>query len=317
MFENKEYVYAVYTEKSFSKAAQKLYISQPCLSAMIKKTEKKLGVPLFQRNTRTLHLTEYGEKYIRYIEQIMKIEGEMQQYLDDIQGIRSGHISVGANNVCTSFVLPQMIRKFSETYSDIEIVLSEGNRSYLEEQLKNGRLDLVMDNYPVDLNIYEQVPIFKERLFFACPPDMAEHFAWFYTADDIICKRYLHQDAASKEDTLPQILLKEHSWIIVKKGNDTRNKFEVLCEKYHLAVKRLFEVDQLTTAYHMAVGGLGLTVVSDTLIRNLSDASKRIYYPFPAELAEREMYFHFLKNEYQSMALKQFIIDCCAFHSIF
>ena len=56
----KEYIYAVYQEKSFSKAARKLYVSQPWLSATIKKAEEELGLPLFDRSTNPISLTEAG-----------------------------------------------------------------------------------------------------------------------------------------------------------------------------------------------------------------------------------------------------------------
>ena len=64
MFRNMEYIYAVYRAGSFSAAAKELYITQPCLSAMVKKTEMQLGVPIFDRNTKPLRLTEYGVQYI-------------------------------------------------------------------------------------------------------------------------------------------------------------------------------------------------------------------------------------------------------------
>ena len=63
MFDGKEYVYAVYEEKSFSKAAQKLYITQPALSTAIKKVEKKIGTPIFDRSTSPIGLTP-GVKFI-------------------------------------------------------------------------------------------------------------------------------------------------------------------------------------------------------------------------------------------------------------
>lgn len=61
MFKGKKYVYEVYREKSFSKAAQNLYISQPSLSARIKQIEEQIGEPLFDRSTNPLQLTEIGK----------------------------------------------------------------------------------------------------------------------------------------------------------------------------------------------------------------------------------------------------------------
>ena len=59
------YVYEVYKERSFSKAAENLYISQPALSAMIKKVENKVGMPLFDRSTNPIQLTDCGKRYIK------------------------------------------------------------------------------------------------------------------------------------------------------------------------------------------------------------------------------------------------------------
>ena len=70
MFEGKKYVYEVYKTRSFSKAAANLYISQPSLSATIKKIEARLGTPIFDRSTSPIMLTECGEKYIHYVEHL-------------------------------------------------------------------------------------------------------------------------------------------------------------------------------------------------------------------------------------------------------
>lgn len=74
MFSGMNYVYEVYKEQSFSKAAENLYISQPALSSMIKKIETKIGMPLFDRSTSPIQLTECGKKYIKTAEKIMDLE---------------------------------------------------------------------------------------------------------------------------------------------------------------------------------------------------------------------------------------------------
>ena len=76
MLNYKEYIYAIYQEKSFSKAAKKLYVSQPWLSATVKKVEQQLQIPLFDRSTNPISLTEAGRYYIEQIERIMAIEEE-------------------------------------------------------------------------------------------------------------------------------------------------------------------------------------------------------------------------------------------------
>ena len=78
MLRNMEYVYEVYKERSFTRAAKNLYVTQPCLSALVKKTEEKLGFPIFNRSANPLQLTEYGKEYIRYIERMQALENEFE-----------------------------------------------------------------------------------------------------------------------------------------------------------------------------------------------------------------------------------------------
>ena len=81
MFKKMDYVYAVYKEKSFTKAAEKLFISQPCLSAAIKKIEDEIGVPLFERRYSSVRPTKIGLEYIAAIEQI---KATQQDFLSKI-----------------------------------------------------------------------------------------------------------------------------------------------------------------------------------------------------------------------------------------
>lgn len=74
MFQGMEYVYEVYKEKSFSKAAASLFISQPSLSANVKRIEKRIGCPIFDRSTKPLQLTECGRKYIESVERSWKLK---------------------------------------------------------------------------------------------------------------------------------------------------------------------------------------------------------------------------------------------------
>lgn len=74
MFHNMEYIYSVYKERSFSKAAEKLHISQPSLSATTKKIEEQAGAPIFERKTRPVSLTPFGVAFIQGIEQVYAIE---------------------------------------------------------------------------------------------------------------------------------------------------------------------------------------------------------------------------------------------------
>ena len=106
MFRGMEYVYAVYKEKSFSKAAEKLFISQPSLSANVKREEQCVGYPIFDRSTKPLGLTEPGKKYIETVEKILSMQNEFSEYIDDLGDLKTGKLVLGGSSLYSSWVLP-------------------------------------------------------------------------------------------------------------------------------------------------------------------------------------------------------------------
>lgn len=110
MLRDMEYVYAVYQELSFSKAAQRLFITQPALSNKIKKIELQIRMPLFDRSTTPISLTAAGRAYINAAEKIMAIEKDLELQLAELSINHSGSISVGgaaffAHMYCLNFRL--------------------------------------------------------------------------------------------------------------------------------------------------------------------------------------------------------------------
>ena len=94
MLRDREYVYAVYQERSFSRAAQRLFISQPALSSKVKKVEERVGAPLFDRSTNPIRLTPAGKCYVEAVEQVMGIEDELRSRLAQLADQREGAITI-------------------------------------------------------------------------------------------------------------------------------------------------------------------------------------------------------------------------------
>lgn len=112
MFRILEYIYEVYREQSFSRAAQKLYLSQPSLSLTIKRYENEIGVQIFDRSTAPVKLTDAGEVVMEYIQRILATERDMQAYLDDYRELKTGNLTLGAAHMFSSYLLPHLIARF-------------------------------------------------------------------------------------------------------------------------------------------------------------------------------------------------------------
>lgn len=94
MFNSMNYVYEVYKERSFSKAAANLYISQPSLSATVKKVEERIGSPIFDRSVSPIQLTEFGQHYIKAVEEIKDTQSRFANYLNDLNELKTGQIAI-------------------------------------------------------------------------------------------------------------------------------------------------------------------------------------------------------------------------------
>ena len=108
MQQEMEYIYEVYKEKNFTRAAEKLYITQPALSMAIQKVEDRLGMPIFDRSSRPITLTEAGEAYLEHIREVRQLETEFEQHIQDIRDLNTGVITMGGSHYLNAYILPSI-----------------------------------------------------------------------------------------------------------------------------------------------------------------------------------------------------------------
>ena len=306
MFKGKEYIYEVYKEKSFSKAAQNLYISQPALSAAIKKIENRLGCCIFDRSSNPVQLTEAGIEYLKSIEKVMDIENRFENYLSKLNQLKTGHLSIGANNVFASFILPAIITKFTTKYPAIKVNLVEANSARLEDQLFSGTLDFVIDNYSLNEAIYEKHLFCQECLILTVPQNFSSNsLAQEYqlSLDDI--RQGIHLKEGTK--SVPLSLFAHDPFIFLRAGNDTRMRADKIFQENSIIPKIILELDQLATAYNVACYGMGITIISDTLAQKASYDSSMLYYKIDSSHTFRNVFFYNKQNKYITKAMEEFI----------
>lgn len=167
----KKYVYEVYKESSFTKAAQKLYISQPALSSAIAKYEKSLGFRIFDRSRNPLRLTSEGSVLVESIESIIGIESEVEQQIALMKRQHKSEIAVGGSTSAAYYLIPKICAVFHKEYPSVQIRIDLGNlNSYdsFQKKLQSGKLDLVIDHIPV-ANSPESTVICEEDMVAILP----------------------------------------------------------------------------------------------------------------------------------------------------
>ena len=160
MNRNQECILTIFEEGSFSKAADRLFVSQPALSIIVKKTEEELGISLFNRNSKPIKLTAAGEYYIEYIRKLQTAEEELAEQLNGLREQEAGTLNIGGSNFFCSYKLPEIFMQFKERYPKYKVALTEGNPQYLSQLLQNSDLDLIVGVEQLDKIIdIDQSPI--------------------------------------------------------------------------------------------------------------------------------------------------------------
>lgn len=302
MFQKKDYVYQVYRERSFTKAAEKLHISQPCLSAAVKKLEEQLGQPLFQRRYSDLQLTELGRAYIAAAEEIMALEAAFLEKVRDTAALEQGSLTVGGSNYVMSYILPQVVSRFSQTYPKLQISLVEANSIELEKKLAEEEIDLLIDSFDTETEQYACVPLLREKILLAVPAANACNAGLKHC---LTAERIFSQDAHSLPE-VPLAPFAQENFILLKSGNNMyAHAAEVfLCSG--ITPKVSFRLDQLNTSYALVASGLGVCFITDTFFKyhRVRDAVK-LYNV--AGSGSRTLYIARKKNRFLSGAMKAFV----------
>ena len=306
MFVWKKYVYEGYKERSFTKAAQNLYISQPSLSARIKKIEEIIGEPLFDRSTTPLQLTEVGKVYIEAAEEITQIEQRVENYINDLAGLKTGNLAVGASTLFAAYVVPSLITQFNQKFPDVHIQLIEGNTAELEEMLGSNALDFVIDNYHYDSILYNKELYCEENILLAVPKHFAvnEELGMYQLSyKNIKNKNYLNQ----KYPAVPLGRFADLPFIMLTQGNDTRTRGDRLCRNVGFKPNIVLEFNQQSTAYMASSTQLGATFISDILVSQLPTFENLVYYKLDGEEAKRKVFFYYKTHKYKTRVMEEFV----------
>ena len=303
------YVYEVYRQKSFSRAAKKLFISQPALSSTVKRVEKNLGAQIFDRSTIPLTVTAAGAYYIKSIESIMQINRNINSYFNDIRGLETGTLAIGGSSYFCSFVLPAMIARFHRKHPGIQIDLFEGNVQELNRYLRDEQVDLVIEtsDYAGECQI-RSFPYKMEHSILAVPAACRLNTAlkeYQLREQDILDGSFLSPEVAP----VPLEEFRDSPFVGMRPGNDMYNRAAMICRNAGFELEPVIMVDQILTGLNIAANGVGNFIVRSDAVRYYPMREKLIFYKLGDPLEARQVSFLCKQDRYLSAAMKGFLAD--------
>lgn len=263
-FEYYKVFYYVAKYKTFSKAAEILYVSQPAISQTIKKLEEQLGANVFYRNRDGINLTEEGKKLYFLIEPSIIMMENANKKFKQFSNLEVGTIKIRTGNTIASEILAEPLIEFMKLYPNIKFEISNGSNVESLKWLAQGDIDIVLLNTPSEIP-YSNVdirPCAKKEFVFAMSPEYAKKYN-------------------VKIDNLGD--LEKYNLILPRKRATARKVLESIYEE----AKDLQNASQISSEEikaQLAKNGAGICLVEKILVKDELKSGKLIEIKLPKKI---------------------------------
>lgn len=286
------YFIMVVEERSFTRAAEHLHISQPSLSIAIKKLENHLGFTLINRKKRHVQLTREGEilyyEAKKLINQINYIEEEMERLrLKGPQELSISMIETAKN------WFSEVIKLIKTDSNNIHIQISELlSLSELQAALLNYKIHYAITNHYIDTEELQSIFLYEESLVAVIPENHPLRLKPFITMDD----------------------LKNEPFILCVEGFQTRNDILKAFQYASISPNIQFEIERFETAYRLVECGLGITIIPENYVNKTLHPMVHIK-TIQDQTLRRNVYLVKDRTRYLSPLIRKSIEIIQTFHS--
>lgn len=249
-----QYLLEVARLKSFTKAADALYITQPTISKTIKGMEEELGVVLFDRVGKSIELTDAGQLIVQQAQQIVASFQNLMAELDDLRNLKKGHIRIGLPPMVGVSFFPRVIGGFHDRYPEITIQLFEDGAKKVESDVAAGLLDVGVVVLPTVQEGLNSFPFVEEKLNLVVPLN--------------------HPLAERRQADLAE--LAEEGFVLFREDFTLHDRIIAECAKSGFQPRIIYESSQWDLISEMVAVGLGITLLPETICREVDRERVRI-----------------------------------------
>jgi len=237
-----EYFVAVAEEASFTRAASRVHVAQPGVSAQVRRLESELGQQLLDRSGRSVRLTGVGSAVLPFARAALDAVANARLAVDDLAGLVRGQVTVGMVSGCALPALAELLAGFHDRHPGVAIALVEDNSDRLVERLRDGRLDLALigwaEQTPADI---DSVVLVDEELVAVAAPG--------------------HPLAGAGAGAITIRQLRDLPLVSLPRGTGVRAALDAACAAAGFTPRIVFEASALPMVVELAGRGLGLAVV--------------------------------------------------------
>ncbi|MBZ5606720.1 MAG: LysR family transcriptional regulator [Acidobacteriia bacterium] len=270
--------------KSFSKAAQTCFRTQPAISAQVRQLEQELGTALFERLGTKISLTIAGKIFAEYAEQILDLRRRAQDSIHELDRVPRGELVIAANEATCIYVLPKVFSEYMKNFPNVQLSVERSYGSRVVEAVMDNLADFGITQLPVQERKVQVVEIHSDEIILLLP---AKH--------PLANKR-----GVTARDLIGQPLLMPKSGI-------TRARLDVWLEPVESEIQISMELDSTEMMKRFVMAGLGLSFLAASNCREEVAARKLAAVPLAPEPMARKVALIYRKDKALSKAALGFI----------
>lgn len=283
-------------QRSFSKAAEALYLTQPTVSAHVAALEDELGTQLVVRSTKELRLTAAGRVLGRYAAEILGLCQRAAQDVRTAASSISGTLSIAASTVPSQYLLPQVLPLLRQRYPEVFFQIRQGDSGQVTQWMAENGAELGLVGAPVQRVGLLCVPFFTERLVIATP-NTPEY-------------------RALKGQMTPDVL-KRAPFLVREPGSGTRKQSEQYLKSIGVEPRSLTLAAQLESTESILQGvknGLGISILSSCAAREAAEEGKILVFAPESPQLERQFYLLYRRSSPLSPAASMLVEELLYFY---
>lgn len=277
-----KYFQVVAQLEHMTRAAERLSLAQPSLSQSIAKLEEELGVPLFDRQGRRIHLNQFGRVFLKRVERIFLELDEGKREVADLAGLEQGAIALA---VASTQPLPELLSGFLARYPRVRFRLfQQHSLATVVQQLERGEIDLCISSPPIERPGITWVPLLKEEIFLLVP---AGH-------------------PLAGRGSIRLIEAAHEPFIGLKPGHGLRDLMDELCNRAGFVPNVAFEGDETATIRGLVTAGLGVTFLAAQTLSRWPVEQPMVPLRIEEPVCQRTIGLAWVEDRYFSEAARRF-----------
>jgi len=241
-----EYFVAVAEEANFTRAAERIHVAQPAVSAQIQRLERELGQPLLDRSRRTVRLTAAGEAALPYARAALAAVADIHVAVEELTQLVRGTVAIGTVT-SHSVDIPSLLADFHADHPEVEITLSTDSSDTLIETVRTGRLDAAIVSVG--------------------PGERPDGLDVEVVTDEAIAAAVSRTDELASRKTIRLTDLADRQLIALPIGAGIRHQFDAACAKAGVSPRVAFEASTPLALADLAERGLGVAIVPTSVPR--------------------------------------------------